>query len=79
MGGMTALHLLLTLAAEAPDAKDVKAGWVAFGLFLGGAAVVVLLGLSMRKQLRRVQANRDAGVFGDEPRGDASAEPDDRD
>jgi len=76
---MTVLHTLLILVAEeAPDAKDVKAGWIAFGLFLGLAAVVVLLWFSMRKQLRRTQANRAAGVFGDEPGGDTPADSDDQ-
>lgn len=72
---MTTLHLLLLVAEGAPDAKDVKAGWVAFGLFIGLAVVVVLLWFSLRKQMRRVEANRDAGVFGDEPR---SPDSDDR-
>ena len=76
---MTALHTLLILVAEeAPDAKDVKAGWVAFGLFLGLAAVLVLLWFSLRKQMRRVRENRDAGVFGDEPAANEPADSDDQ-
>lgn len=65
---MIALQLLLLVVEEAPDAKDVKAGWVAFGIFFGLAAVLVLLWFSLRKQMRRVKENRDAGVFGDAPR-----------
>lgn len=66
---MTSLLTLALLAAEeeAPPARDVVAGWGAFGLFLAGIAVVVLLWFSMRKQIRRVDENRDKGVFDEEP------------
>ena len=49
----------------APD--DVKAGWVALVLFVGLAAAVVFLAFSFVKQLRKAQAARDAGVYGDPP------------
>lgn len=66
---MTSLLAVALLLAdeEAPPAKDVVAGWGAFGLFLGGVAVVVLLWFSMRKQMRRVEENRDKGVFDEKP------------
>jgi hypothetical protein len=66
---MTSLLTLVLLAAEeeAPPARDVVAGWGAFGLFLAGIVVVVLLWFSMRKQIRRVDENRDKGVFDEQP------------
>lgn len=60
---------LLLLADKAPEAKDVKAGWLAFGIFLALIAAVVVLAFSFTKQLRKAQAAKDAGVFGDEPKG----------
>ena len=48
---------------KAPDPEDVKPGWLGFGVFLALAVAVVLLWLSMRKQLKKV----DFEVPGDEP------------
>lgn len=45
---------VLTLAQEVPEPEDVKAGWLGltvFGLLL---LAVALLGLSLRKHMRRV-------------------------
>ena len=47
----------------APEPEDVKAGWTAFGLFLGGVAAVALLGWSLVKQLRKVDAAEEAGLY----------------
>jgi len=58
---------------EGPEPEDVKAGYVALFIFLGLAAAVVLLAFSLVKQLRKAQAAKDAGVYGDEP-----VAPDDR-
>jgi len=60
------LHSLVVTADPAPAADDVKAGWGAFGLFLGLAVAVALLGWSLVHQLRKTQANADAGVFGED-------------
>ena len=59
--------LILPLTEEAPAAEDVKAGWLAFVIFIGLIVAVALLGLSLVKHLRRAQAAKDAGAFGDEP------------
>jgi len=52
---------------KGPEPEDVKAGWVALLIFLGLGAAVVLLASSLVKQLRKAQAAKDAGVYGDEP------------
>jgi hypothetical protein len=52
---------------KGPEPEDVKAGWVALLIFLGLGAAVVFLAFSLVKQLRKAQAAKDAGVYGDEP------------
>jgi hypothetical protein len=50
-----------------PDANDVTAGGTALLVFLFLILAVVVLLRSFVKQLRKTQAAREAGVFGDEP------------
>ena len=50
-----------------PAENDVTAGWTALLIFVGLIIAVVILGRSLAKQLRRAQAARDAGVYGDPP------------
>jgi hypothetical protein len=50
----TVWTILLPLAQKVPDPEDVKAGWLGFGVFLALAAAVVLLWLSMRRHLNKV-------------------------
>ncbi len=57
----------LAVAAETPDAEDVVAGPVALLIFLLLALAVAFLGWSLTKQLRKAQAAKDAGAYGDEP------------
>lgn len=64
---MNALYVALVTLAAAPEAKDVKAGWLAFGIFLALIAATVVLCFSFVKQLRKAQAAKDAGAFGDAP------------
>ena len=74
---LLALLPVASLAAKAPEAKDVKAGWLAFGIFLMLIVATVLLCLNFLKQLRKAQAAKDAGAFGDEPVSrDAPVSPD---
>ena len=62
------LMLLLPLVVEkGPEPEDVKAGWIAFAVFIGLILAVVFLGISLVKQLRKAQAAKDAGVYGDTP------------
>ena len=50
-----------------PADNDVTAGWTAFLVFLFLIVAVVVLARSFVKQLRKAQAARDAGVYGDRP------------
>jgi hypothetical protein len=71
------LLMLVRMADEVPEDDDVVAGsWGAIMLVLLIVAVVVLF-VSFRKQMRKVQANREAGVFGDEPEVDGREHGDD--
>jgi hypothetical protein len=73
--------LIVSATDKTPEAKDVKAGWTAFIVFLLLIAAVVVLAFSFTKQLRKAQAAKDAGVYGDddaetrEPRGAEADEP----
>jgi hypothetical protein len=84
MSAMNPLHALLPLVLMAdkapPEAKDVKAGWLAFGIFLLLIVATAFLCFSFVKQLRKAQAAKDAGAFGDEPAtpDDASVAPDEQ-
>ena len=61
---------LLVLAEGTPEAKDVKAGWLAFWIFMGLVVATALLCWSFVRQLRKAQAAKDAGVYGDEENGE---------
>ena len=63
----TVLPLLAPLVDEVPEAEDVKAGSIAFLLFILGLVAVALLGWSLVRQLRKVEDARKRGVYGDEP------------
>ena len=63
---------VLPLVDKVPKDNDVKAGWTAFAVFVALAIAVALLGVSLVRHLRKAQANKDAGMFGDEP--DAGSE-----
>jgi hypothetical protein len=58
-----AATVLLLLADGTPEPKDVKAGWLAFAIFLALIAATALLCVSFVRQLRKAQAAKDAGVF----------------
>ena len=71
------LPFVLRLADETPQPEDVKAGWTAFAVFLLLGVAVALLGWSLVRQLRKAQAAKDAGVYGDEPEQSREDEPQD--
>ena len=63
------LPLLIELERQKPipDDEDVVAGSTGFYVFMTLIAVVALLAWSLTRQLKKVRAARDAGVYGDEP------------
>ncbi len=77
------MHLTTFLVAEvlplvadrSPEPEDVKAGWTGFGIFLGLAAAVALLGWALTRQLKRTERNRQAGAFGPVPPSEDAGEP----
>ncbi len=54
---------LISWADPVPSDNDVKAGWTAFAVFLLLLAAVGGLWFSLRKQFRKADAARDAGVL----------------
>jgi len=65
------LSILLPLAVKAPDPDKVKPGWLAFGIFLALFAATILLWLSFRKQLKKINfEEKDPAA---EPHPDSSA------
>ena len=62
------LDLLLILADDPmPEPTDVKAGPLGFAVWIFMILAVVVIGISLSRQLRKAQAAKDAGLFGDEP------------
>jgi hypothetical protein len=57
------LPLVTALVDDVPEDEDVKAGWVAFAIFIGLILAVAFLGFSLVKQLRKVDAAEDAGLY----------------
>ncbi|WP_460843524.1 hypothetical protein [Nocardioides marmoraquaticus] len=60
---MDLLLLAVTAADPVPDAEDVKAGWLAFWIFVALAVATGLLLWSLTRQLRKTRANAERGVF----------------
>ena len=59
--------LIILLEDPTPEPTEVKAGPLGFALWIFMILAVVVLGFSLVKQLRKAQAAKDAGVYGDEP------------
>ena len=55
---------LVSAADKAPAPEDVKAGWVAFAVFIALCLAVTLLGFSLTRHLRTARDNAEHGVFG---------------
>lgn len=69
--------LLLSALDETPAPEDTKAGWVALLLFLALAGATVLLWLSMRRHLARIQVPpRDRGPQPPDESAEGAAEDD---
>lgn len=58
------LTMVVSFADEVPEEDDVKAGWLAFAIFIGLIVAVAFLGFSLVKQLRKAQRAKEAGVYG---------------
>jgi hypothetical protein len=63
---------IVSAADKTPKDDDVTAGWTALVVFVLLIAAVVVLAFSFTKQLRKAQAAKDAGVYGE----DDQTEPD---
>ncbi len=59
--------LLILLDDPTPEPTEVKAGPLGFAIWMFLIISVVVLAFSLVKQLRKAQAAKDAGVYGDEP------------
>jgi flagellar biosynthesis/type III secretory pathway M-ring protein FliF/YscJ len=63
------LDLLIIALVDDPTPKDteVKAGPLGFAVWIFMIIAVVIIAFSLVKQLRKAQAAKDAGVYGDDP------------
>jgi hypothetical protein len=68
---MQSLVLVINALDPVPDDNNVKAGWGAFAIFVLLILAVALLCWSFVKQMRKVKAANEAGVY-DEPAADRS-------
>jgi hypothetical protein len=57
------IPLVTSLVDDVPEDKDVKAGWIAFAIFIALVLAVAFLGFSLVKQLRKAQAAEEAGLY----------------
>ncbi|HEU5035431.1 MAG TPA: hypothetical protein VFT70_00390 [Nocardioides sp.] len=60
---MRFLTLVVSFADEVPKDEDVKAGWLAFAIFIGLILAVAFLGFSLVKQLRKAEEAEKAGLY----------------
>ena len=65
---LTALAGLAPLADKVPTEDEIGTGWIYLVVFLLLAAAVTFLGFSLTKHLRKVRANAEQGVFGQDTR-----------
>jgi hypothetical protein len=63
---MPVADLVVSAADKTPEDNDVVAGGWGALVFVALILAVVVLGFSFSKQLRKVQAAKDAGVYGDD-------------
>ncbi|CAM3576173.1 hypothetical protein [Nocardioides zeicaulis] len=62
------MQMLLTVLADStPEDSEVVAGPLGFALWIFLIIAVVVLGFSLVKQLRKAEAAKAAGLYGDEP------------
>lgn len=63
---MTGIVVLAASSDPRPEDNNVVAGWVGFAVLIALIIAVVFILRSFTKQLKKVDAARDAGVYGDE-------------
>jgi high-affinity Fe2+/Pb2+ permease len=63
---MTDVVALALASDPRPDDNNVVAGWVGFAVLILLIVAVVFILRSFTKQLKKVDAAQEAGVFGDE-------------
>ena len=64
---MTTVVALALASDPRPDDNNVVAGWVGFAVMIALIVAVVFILRSFTKQLNKVDAAKQAGVFGEEP------------
>ena len=64
---MLDLLLIVLLEDRTPEPTEVKAGPLGFAVWIFMILAVVVIAFSLVKQLRKAQAAKDAGVYGDAP------------
>jgi hypothetical protein len=71
------LDLLMIILVEdpTPEPTEVKAGPLGFAVWIFMILAVVVISFSLVKQLRKAQAAKDAGLYGDEPVVTEDADP----
>ena len=65
--GMLDLLIIALVDDPTPEDTEVKAGPLGFAVWIFMIIAVVIIAFSLVKQLRKAQAAKDAGVYGDEP------------
>jgi hypothetical protein len=60
---MTGIVVLAAASDPRPDDNNVVAGWVGFAVLIALIIAVVLILRSFTRQLKKVDAARDAGVY----------------
>jgi hypothetical protein len=72
---MTTVVALALASDPRPDDNNVVAGWVGFAVMIALIVAVVFILRSFTKQLKKVDAARQAGVFGDDVQAQRSDQP----
>ena len=72
---MTGIVVLAAASDPRPDDNNVVAGWVGFAIVIALILAVVFILRSFTKQLKKVDAARDAGVY-DEDHRESDSPPD---
>ena len=71
---MTGIVVLAAASDPRPDDNNVVAGWVGFAIFIALILAVVFILRSFTRQLKKVDAARDAGVY-DEDEDESDTHP----